>query len=99
MLNLHCQLLHESPNLILSKDKQTLIVPASELESFSIQVRVAEEMAYLSLFIVGVARFEADDYEGAIVRLTKAINLASVPTSMVNPGSFILRQTIPLRGI
>ena len=85
MLNLHCQLPHSPPNLILLKEKQTLIVPASELESFSIQIRVADEMAYLSLFIVGVARLEAEDHEGAIARLTKAINLASVPTSMVNP--------------
>lgn len=85
MLHLHCQLPQESPKLILRKDKQSLILPATELESFSVQIRIADETTYLTLFIVGVARLKAGDHEGAIARLTKAINQATVPESMVNP--------------
>ena len=85
MLNLHCQLPQKSPKLILRKDKQTLILPAAELESFNVQIRIASETTYLTLLVVGVARLKAGDHDGAIVRLTKAINEATVPESMVNP--------------
>ncbi len=84
-LDLHCQLPQESPKLFLQKDKQTLILPAAELESFHVQIRIASETTYLTLLIVGVARLKAGDNDGAIARLTKAINQATVPESMVNP--------------
>lgn len=85
MLDLHCQLPQESPKLILRKDKQSPILPAGELESFNVQIRIASETTYLTLLIVGVARLKAGDTDGAIARLTKAINEATVPESMVNP--------------
>jgi tetratricopeptide (TPR) repeat protein len=85
MLDLHCQLPEESPKLFMRKDKQTLILPAAELESFNVQIRIASETTYLTLLIVGVARLKAGDNEGAVARLTKAIDQATVPESMVNP--------------
>jgi tetratricopeptide (TPR) repeat protein len=84
-LDLHCLLPQESPKLFLRKDKQSLILPAAELETFNVQIRIASETTYLTLLLVGVARLKAGDHEGAIARLTKAINQATVLESMVNP--------------
>jgi tetratricopeptide (TPR) repeat protein len=45
----------------------------SELNSFQIQTRLSSEMAYLTLFTLGVARFAAADWAGAIARFNDAL--------------------------
>jgi len=45
----------------------------ADLESFTLQTRLSAEMAYLSLFVVGIARYTADDCEGAIACFSSAL--------------------------
>ena len=51
---------------------QTMAV--TELESFTLQTRLSAEMAYLSLFTVGMARVAAEDWNGAIVLFSDALS-------------------------
>jgi len=50
-----------------------LIQPIAQLNSLEIQTQLSEEMSYLTLLTIGLVRYEAQDYEGAIARLTKAL--------------------------
>jgi len=45
----------------------------AELEGFTLQTRLSAEMAYLSLFTVGMARYAAADWDGAIARFNDAL--------------------------
>lgn len=49
----------------------------AELESFSLQTRLSTEMAYLSLFTVGMTRFAAEDWDGAVACFTDALSQAA----------------------
>lgn len=59
------------------KPVQTL--PDSELEEATIQTRLSEEVNYISLFTIGVARYAAADWDGAITRFTEALNNVEEP--------------------
>jgi len=45
----------------------------ADLENFTLQTRLSAEMAYLSLLVVGMARYTADDWEGAIACFSSAL--------------------------
>ena len=49
------------------------IAALADLEGFTLQTRLSAEMAYLSLFVVGMARYTADDWEGAIACFSSAL--------------------------
>jgi hypothetical protein len=51
---------------------QTMTV--AELESFTLQTRLSEELAYLTLFTVGMARYAAMDWDEAIARFSNALD-------------------------
>jgi tetratricopeptide (TPR) repeat protein len=51
---------------------QTMAV--AELESFTLQTHLSAEMAYLSLFTVGMARYAAEDWDGAIACFGDALS-------------------------
>ena len=57
----------------------------AELENFQIQTRLSNEMSYLTLLTLGLARYEVDDYDGAIDRFTGALDQPDVPEDMVDP--------------
>jgi tetratricopeptide (TPR) repeat protein len=46
----------------------------AELESFNLQTHLSEEMIYLSLFTVGMARYAAEDWDGAIASFSDALD-------------------------
>ena len=56
----------------------------AELKSFTLQTRLSNEMTYLSLFVLGMARDAAGDGEGAIARFNDALGQASEPSSSLN---------------
>lgn len=56
----------------------------SELKSFTLQTRLSNEMKYLSLFTLGMARRAAGDWEGAIARFSDALNQNIEPSSSLN---------------
>ncbi|MBW4695742.1 MAG: tetratricopeptide repeat protein [Lyngbya sp. HA4199-MV5] len=45
----------------------------AELKSFKVQTRLSNQMAYLTLMTLGMSRFAAKDWDGAIDRLTHAL--------------------------
>jgi hypothetical protein len=48
----------------------------ASLESFEIQVNLAEELKYLTLVTLGVSAYAADDWDNAIKQLTAALSVA-----------------------
>jgi tetratricopeptide (TPR) repeat protein len=56
----------------------------SELKSFTLQTRLSNEMNYLSLFTLGMARRAAGDWEGAISRFSDALNQKIEPSSSLD---------------
>jgi tetratricopeptide (TPR) repeat protein len=80
----HFEILRKPRNLNLRQEDQDLILPMKELESFKIQTRIAKEMSYLMLLTVGLARYEANDYDSAVIRFTEALKEEMVPESMVD---------------
>ena len=47
--------------------------------SVTLQTRLSAEMAYLSLFTVGMARYAAGDWDGAIISFSDALNQTAEP--------------------
>jgi len=63
----------EKLHYLSSVETKPLIQPIAKLDNFEIQAQLSEEMSYLTLFTIGVVRYEAQDYEDAIARFTKAL--------------------------
>ncbi|NEP14349.1 MAG: tetratricopeptide repeat protein [Symploca sp. SIO2C1] len=63
--------LHYLPSV---RTKQ-LIQPIAQLNSFKIQAQLPRKTSYLTLFTIGLVRYEAEDYEAAITRFTKALEI------------------------
>jgi tetratricopeptide (TPR) repeat protein len=81
----HFEVLKQPRRLSLRQEKETLIMAVAELESFEIQGRLSGEMIYLTLLTIGLARYEAQDYDGAIDRFTNALIQPTVPEQMISP--------------
>jgi len=85
-ITVHFELLQKPSYLKLKQEKQTLKLPVAQLNSFEIQTRLSGEMSYLTLLTIGLARYEAEDYDGAIIRFTKALTQKAMPDQMISPG-------------
>jgi tetratricopeptide (TPR) repeat protein len=85
ILTIHFEVLSRPKSLQLEKDQQTLNATLAEIERFEIQINLSDQMSYLTLLISGLARYEADDYTGAIERFTDALNLRTNPPEITNP--------------
>jgi tetratricopeptide (TPR) repeat protein len=62
------------PELGLEAKGLVQAMAVAELESFDLQTQLSAEMAYLSLFTVGMARYAAEDWDAAIARFSDALN-------------------------
>jgi len=56
----------------------------ADLRSFALQTRLSNEMSYLSLFTLGMARRAAGDWEGAIARFSDALSQETEALSSLN---------------
>jgi tetratricopeptide (TPR) repeat protein len=56
----------------------------AELTSFELQDRLSKETTYLSLFVLGMVRRAAGDWEGAIARFNDALGQTTKPSSSFN---------------
>lgn len=81
----HFGVLRKPKGLELQYEVEELNVEVSELRNFTIQEQLSSEMTYLVLLTLGLARYEAGDYTGAINIFTDAINEKSVPEEMIEP--------------
>jgi tetratricopeptide (TPR) repeat protein len=59
--------------------------PLSQLNNFSLQVRIAHGYSYVSLMAAGLARYEQKDYTGAVERLNAAEQVAGEYPSLLDP--------------
>lgn len=59
--------------------------PVSQLNNFSLQFRIAQGYAYVSLIAAGIARYGQKDYSGAVDRLNAAEQVAGDDQSLMDP--------------
>ena len=90
-LNVHFDVMTSTAKLknmpALGKEAQgeTQPLPA-EMKSVTLTLKLAQEMTYLSLFTVGMARYSADDWDGAIVRFTAALSQTAEDVPALSKG-------------
>lgn len=82
----------QSIPLDLRANQLTRVFTTREIESFTVQVQLSKEMTYLTLLTMGMARLLADDYDGAIERLSYALERGNAPSQMVQSSSLYLAR-------
>jgi tetratricopeptide (TPR) repeat protein len=85
LMNANFEVLQKPKNFELKQASLFTIIPISEIQTFSIHLRLSSKMSYLTLLTTGLARLDAKDYKDAIDHFTKALELPSVPDQMVDP--------------
>jgi len=73
------------PTLGKEAQGEVRLFPA-EVKSFSLTLKLAQEMTYLSLFTVGMARLSAKDWDGAIFGFTDALNQTTEDVPALSKG-------------
>jgi len=76
-LSVHFELLrppHHMPELRPAVKGMVQVMALAGLDSFSLQMRLSEDMAFLSLFTVGMTHYAAHDWNGVIARISDALN-------------------------
>jgi len=86
-ITVHFQMIKREPVYIhlLKENSESLVVPLSHLENFVVRQSLSEQMSYLALLAVGVARQAAGDDRGAIKAFDAALGESSAPQDLVDP--------------
>jgi tetratricopeptide (TPR) repeat protein len=77
---INIEILHGPKLLVQGEYTETLTTTIEDLKTFKFQTKLSGDMAFLTLLISGLARYEANDYNGAIDRLTSALDQTTSPT-------------------
>jgi tetratricopeptide (TPR) repeat protein len=85
LVDIHFEILNKPESLPLIKEEETLKLEVMGLKTFDVQEQLSNEMTYLVLLTVGLTRYEAEDYDGAITRFTDALEQHDVPKDMIDP--------------
>lgn len=92
LVDIHFEVLSKPESLSLIREESTQTLGVLGLKTFDVQTRLSNEMNYLVLLTAGLTRYEAGDYDGAIARLTEALEQGAVPEQMIAPaGLFFYR--------
>ena len=86
-LSVHFEVLNppqQLPGLGQTARGDIQLASIAELKSFTLQPRLSNEMTYLSLFVLGMARRAAGDGKGAIERFGDALAQTTEPSSRLN---------------
>lgn len=83
IITIYFEVIQKPRGLALNMDKQILNLEVSALESFIIQEQLSEEMSFLTLLTLGLIRYDAEDFQGAITRFNDALNNHR-PVQMIN---------------
>ena len=86
LVNARFELLQPPRHIQLHAIPREYGVTLAELKTFQIQQKLASESNYLALLIFGLLRYEENDYDGAINRLTRALDEVQIPDHRVNLG-------------
>jgi len=65
-VTVYCEMLKKSKGLTIRSDNETLTLPLAELETLRVVSRVSDEMKYVALLVVGLSRYEREDFTAAI---------------------------------
>lgn len=84
-VSIYFEVLRPPKSLSLRQNFETKTLPIADLKGFKIQTPLSNEMSYLVLLTVGIARYESGDYEGAISRFTKALAQSNAPDQIIDP--------------
>ncbi len=87
-LSVHFELLTKSdylPELGTEAGGKVRSLSVATLESFEMQVDLAQELTYLSLVTLSMSRYSVDDWDGAIVRLSAALESVKVLPKALDP--------------
>lgn len=82
----------QSIPLDLRANQLTRVFTTREIESFTVQVKLSKEMTYLTLLTMGMVRLVADDYDGAIERLSSALEHGNAPDELVQSSLLYLAR-------
>jgi tetratricopeptide (TPR) repeat protein len=84
----------ELPELGQTAKGQVQQAVTADLKSFTLQTRLSNEMSYLSLFTVGMTRYAAADWDGAITRFSDAIEQVNKPITALDQSIVYLYRGI-----
>jgi tetratricopeptide (TPR) repeat protein len=88
-ISVYFEVLRAPKSLFLRRNLETKNLSISDLNRFQIQTQLSNEMTYLVLLTVGLARYESGDYKGAIDRFTTALTpsdaSSNVPEQIIGP--------------
>jgi tetratricopeptide (TPR) repeat protein len=87
LITAHFEVMQKPNDLRLRREKQELILPAREMDSFQIQTRLSNEMTYLTLLAIGLARLESGDNKNAVSLFSKAIDQKDIPEQLIDPAN------------
>lgn len=91
---LHIEKPGRSNHLALIADEEKLDVPLGEPPSLTFRQRLPSDMAYLILYTIGLARYEANNYDGAITAFSDALEQGPAPDQLVSPAeAYFYRAT------
>ena len=96
-LSVHFELLskpNELPELGAQVQGKVRSLSVATLESFDMQVDVAQEITYLSLVTLGMSRYSAKDWDGAIVRLSAALESVKPLPKVLDPAAVYFFRAI-----
>lgn len=66
-------------------DQEILKSPRSDIENYSLQTTITQKMAYLMVFTTGLARLEARDFDTAIERFDRVLEMQETAEQIINP--------------
>jgi tetratricopeptide (TPR) repeat protein len=84
-VTMYCEMLAKPKELTIRSESETLEMPVAELETLKLVTRVGDDMRYLALLVVGMARYERKDYSGAVEVFSRALDEGTAPADMVSP--------------
>ena len=87
LITIHFEVLQKPRDLRLKQEQQELNLSVQQLNTFQIQTQLSNEMTYLSLLTIGLARLEANDYKNAVALFSKALEQKPVPEQMIDPAN------------
>src|SRR5437868_1202418 len=86
----HFEVLMKPNGLIFRQENEQYLAQIADLTNHSIHIQLSKDMSYLTLFTMGLARLQNEDYEGAIDRLTEALKIGVAPDQMIDPSDLYL---------
>lgn len=87
VVTVHFEVLRGPKHQLLETQESMSRTSLAQIETFDAQIRLSDEVSYLTLLLTGLIKYERRDYQGAIERFTNALSSTPAPQEMVNPAA------------